>query len=267
MAVTRQELDGYPKFRFDENGILVTEKFMINWDNLLVFASEVLANGGEDCQHCPDMGVRARRISDVEGIGRTGAGPTTQFASYSIAHVTVEYASPQSSSDKKETDSSGQTYSESFEDTTEFFTLSVEDETKEPLFRWGILDSDDRVLGAEAPGVMVNGFDYLLTFYERPHFDDRILTEYPNTVNACLRTTKRTGVPFPPQTLLFHRPSINDVVTASGHVAWNIGYRFSYRQNGWNKFYRPSTGIWSSIYKASDHSLVQYYTPTNWLTL
>lgn len=265
MAITRQELDGSPEISFEGTAIKVTCRYMIAWSSVLSFCLEILADGGEDSYHVPDMRVVARRIPRVEGFGHIdrGAPPPSGSAEYECAIVTVEYANYDADSRDRQVDEvTKETFSEQILPTTEFLTVATEDANQQALFSWtgvgGAPISSD-----QAPGMLVKSFDYLLTYFDKRDFDDRILTEYPGTVNMYALST-RWGLWFAPETLLFHLPSLERGFTATGTEGWRITYQYSYRKDTWNKFYNPKENAWLPLWNISKGVVQQFYKPMLW---
>jgi hypothetical protein len=186
---------------------------------------------------------------------------STPIASYEKAEVTVEYATPNAGGgEEPEIDPATQELvSERLEPTTEFLTLPVNDENGTELFTW---DSDgEKVTIEQAPGVLIKGFTYVLTVHEKDFLDDDILS-LPGSCNMYSVRARLLGFSFAPETLLWECPLLSRVWTKEGAGKWTIEYRCPYRENTWNKYYRPETGEWEYIKKAG--TVQKFIPPMDW---
>ena len=149
---------------------------------------------------------------------------------YTDALVTASYSTD---------DGTGATdaVSESIEPTAEFLTLDYR------LFKW----SDGTPLKeGEAPGKLIRGLEYKRTVYDQTTVPSSILTNV-GCVNSNTVTASVLGWSFAAGTLLFKAPTLSRTIDSNGQGKWTINYAYSYRPNGWNKFWKSDTGTWATI--------------------
>lgn len=162
------------------------------------------------------------------------------------AQITVNYTQGQ------EDDGSGNIFSETLEPNAEFITLNHK------KFRWGSA-TGRKVEPEEAPGKLIVGFDYVQTRYNLSALPIEILS--PNVVNDAPVAATLLGLTFPTETLLYVNSVPSRTIDSAGNDKWTMPSRFSYRENGWNKFWNPAAGTngdWERIYKSTEYGGAQY---------
>ena len=255
--IAHSEIQGSPQERFTANGLQATRQLMCAWASRHALVVDLLRNGGQDYPHWSGMNMRAREVSSVEPYPhdiKISAGATTQVASYAQALLTVVYATPETGQNEKEVDPvTGELYSESIEPITEFLTLPVLDENNAPIFTWA--DTKEITENQATLQKLVKSFDYVVTFYARKYLNPQVLN-LVGCVNLYKVRSKMLGWTFPPETLLLGCPPFTRTTTLEGTGAWDQTYRFSYRQYGWNHFFRPATNQWERVKKGAD---IQYF--------
>jgi hypothetical protein len=120
-------------------------------------------------------------------------------------------------------------------------------------FRWAASRTlGERLTTEEAPARLIIGLDYVIRWIG--------LTEVPDAFFDCVSRVNDAEIPtsvgrdFPIGTLLCQSPIISRTVTnliAEEETKWDVEARFSYRRDGWNKFWSPIHGEFRSIYKYS----------------
>lgn len=121
------------------------------------------------------------------------------------------------------------------------------------VFRWrqtnDIADIDKENLTAEeAPTRLIIGLDYVLRWVGLKEVPEAFF-DAPDHVNEH-EVHSSAGKIFAPETLLCQAPVISrTVTTAAAEPLWDVEARFSYRKDGWNKFWSPTTATFRSIYK------------------
>lgn len=150
---------------------------------------------------------------------------------YQDALVTITY-----SNDEEE-----DLVSESLEPTAEFITLDFR------RFRWGSVTGAP-VLEGEAPGKQFKGMNLVRTHFNiEPPLPGVLLTAMGG-VNDAIYTSSLLGLAFDEETLLYQPPALSRTITTAGDRAFDITLKFSYKPEGWNKYYRAATGIWERMY-------------------
>ena len=237
MTTAYVEDQGSPVERWGDDGFTATRQLRTNWSTRHSLAFELLSGVGASYENSPTIGATARdaAISPVPAKN-LGAGTVSQ---YEQALLTVQY-------DTKRELVGTSIVSESWEPNAEFMTEDFNN------FRWGQLQTDDALKEGEAPGRLVRGADYVLTFFQVPDASVPDFKTLPGSINNAIITASLINQTFPIGTLLFQQPVMTRTITTNvsitGIPGWNITYRFSYRKDTWNKYWRPSVPGYASIY-------------------
>jgi hypothetical protein len=241
MTVAYAEELGSPTETRTNNGIEATRILRCDWSDRYDLEAEILAAGGEQYPFRSATGLRARSIAIRPANGEIlDASGDPTMASYQQALLTVAYRTPTTGDAEEVGDA---LISESLEPWTEFYTL---DWSK---FRWGATDGPP-IKENEAPGRLVRGVDYIFTRHESATIPAAAFSLI-GKVNVASVTATLLGVTFGAQTLLYKPPTLQRSITTDGAEAWKIIYRFSYRPEGWNRFWRPETATFVQLYTAS----------------
>ena len=255
-----EELEGSPTEAWTDTGFRATVKLSCLWAHRYWIARSILIRGGEYYPHRPQTGARAKKveISPLGTVGSGGDGLTAypqslrsgalasllgHLTTYPRALLTIEYETPELDA------------TETIEPVVEFRTL---DHTK---FVWGRVESyttingeqatrivatGDRLAPNEAPGKLELGCDIKVTLSGVRALPLAAL-ELPGHVNDARVTFPRIGLYFEPETLLFHPPTAERRVLPDFSEAWRLSYRFSFRAEGWNRYWRQKTQSWDPI--------------------
>lgn len=163
------------------------------------------------------------------------SGQDEQCLTYDLAVLTINY-------ERKKVDPE-QLVSESLEPTCEFITLNPAG------FLWADATGDP-LTEDEAPGRLVRGLNITRTVYNwEPPLPGGLLTNV-GKVNTAAYTSAMLGLTFAAETLLFVPPVLDRTVMSDGEGAFNVNLKFSYKPEGWNKFWRAKTGSYEEIYSA-----------------
>jgi len=144
--------------------------------------------------------------------------------------------------------------SERLDPVAEFITLPPDE------FEWSDGTVRTGLKPEEAPGKLIRGWEWTLTRYQ--------VSQLPATVEALIETVNdgsvvspTLGRTFASETLLFHGPSVerNDLGSL------DVTYRFTYRRNGWNKFWRASTQSWASMYLLNSTTPYKNFPAVSWV--
>lgn len=115
-------------------------------------------------------------------------------------------------------------------------------------FRWGAIKSNsDPLTNEEAPTRLIIGLDYIIRWVGL----ETVPTAFFDAVDHVnsLDITTSAGKTFAPETLLCQSPVISrTVTTAAAEPLWEVEARFSYRKDGWNKFWSPQHAAFREIY-------------------
>ena len=185
------------------------------------------------------------------------------YAAYEQAIVEADFTKRDPASGTTPETVGADLVAETFEGNAEFMTLPHQDTAGADLYFWDNTQTK-AIAEKEAPGMLLAGFDYVLTKYNVTTIPTTALT-LQGKVNAAglsCRTTGLTGLTFAAETLLFHPPTIARVITTDGAKAWTQNLRFKYKPTGWNKFWRNDTTPpgWATMYDASGNAVAVYPT-------
>lgn len=143
--------------------------------------------------------------------------------------------------------------SETMEPTVEFMNLDHK------LFKWGSATGTP-LLRDESPGRQVARMKIVRTYYGLPSIPSEILTLLGKCNDSAV-SSQLLGLTFPAQTLLVGSPRPTRNIKSDGTYVFTLTTSFSYKQEGWNKFYRSDTNDYESIYDKD--GIVEPYPPTN----
>lgn len=132
--------------------------------------------------------------------------------------------------------------SESIEPTAEFVTQDYK------LFRWGSANGDP-LREEEAPGKLVRGINFVRTELNLSTIDASLLS-LVGSINQSAIIGTLLSFTFAAETLLYAPPTISYKKDSTNVIKFDVTKKFSYNQNGWNKFYRPYSGAYERIYIA-----------------
>ena len=236
MAVPYTELANSPSEVYSASGFQATMKVVFPWKQRKAFFIELLSGGGL-YPHDITLGAVVRGIkvdpypdSEVEDLA-TGLG----LADYTNGLATISYGIPDGETGgplgEPEID-------QSLEPSAEFLTQDAKG------FAWKDGDKFKQLLPAEAPGKIFQSCEYVVTIRGSSALSLSILDKI-GKCNSVSVFSDQLGVSFPAETLLFGTPSL----TKNSNGTLNVTYRFTYRPNGWNKFWRPATQSWIEMYK------------------
>ena len=248
------EEDGSPNERTTDNGLEATVTLRCNWADRLTILDHII--GDERLYpRFPASGARA-----LGGTSRPQGQSSAdgQGLVYPTAILTIEYGHGDEGTGET---GGGDIISESLEPSAEFLTL---DHTN---FLWGNPDPETGVAleAAEAPGFLIVGFDYVQTIYNLATVPTTILSEI-GKVNQSSQVASLLGLTFPAETLLYTAGSPSKTTKSDGSGKWNVTCRYSFRRTGWNKFWRPTTQTYESIY-IKDNAEYKSYVPSSSLPL
>lgn len=157
---------------------------------------------------------------------------------------------------KYSTDANRTLFSESIEPTAEFVRLDHR------FFRWS---SGVPLTEGEAPGVLRRELKLVRKNFNEFAVPTAVLT-LPGAVNNAPYTSSMLGLTFNSETLLFAPEPVDRTVTTAGSSGYNYTLAFHFKPNGWNKYWRPQSQSWESIYLA-DGTEYKSYPPESFASL
>lgn len=248
------EVETYGAGEWKASVTLITD-----WDMRLQTLYNILINGltwpyDEDS----DLIARSGTIKPVQGVRTLTA---ENINSYTKAEILIDFALV--SGEGPSGGTPGTPGGESSEDGVVVYTERVEPNgemlklppsnleavTGQWKFLWGpTLATAAPVTAEEAPTRLIVGFDYVIRWIG--------LTTVPNAFyDAVNHVNSDTvvvagGKSCAAGTLLCQSPVISrSVVSNVDSNKWDVEARFSYRKDGWNKFWNPLTGTFQSMYR------------------
>lgn len=139
-------------------------------------------------------------------------------------------------------------FSESIEPTAEFVRLDYR------FFRWS---SGAPLTEGEAPGILRRELKLVKKYYNKMFVPAETITK-PGSVHNAPYTSPLLGLTFPAETLMYAPDPVDRTVLTSGTAGFNFTNSFHYKPNGWNKYWRPQTQSWESIYLADGTEYKSY---------
>ena len=242
------ECDDSPKETWSETGLKATVELLTPWALRYALCEDIF--GGNPLVYPPAPWSRAfAKEASCVPFGDGIPSADKKYNDYHKALVTVTF-----SFDSKGPQTT-ELISESLEPTAEFLTLDAKD------LRWGSQGGDEMGDG-DGPGVLLRGFNWVYTQHMVMNVPAAILT-LASCCNAASVYARLLGLTFPAQTLLYQPPTLERKITVQQIEAWKITHRFSYKPNGWNKFWNPKTQSWSYVYHKDSSSPLIPYPPAN----
>jgi len=229
-TVETEELAGSPQENWDENGLTATVQLQCAWAERTTVAAETVGLN-QLYPRIPTSKARAKSSACVP------FGACSQAASgavgYEHAMVTVQYVA-------KDAPEGEDLISESLEPTAEFQTLDYRG------FCWSS-GSGTPLEKDEAPGRLVRGLDYVHTRHRMTSVSPAVLS-LVGYVNAGAMYAPTLGLSFAAQTLLYNPPSLSKKYTTTGSDFTVGTFRFTFKPNGWNTFWRQATQAYEAMY-------------------
>ena len=254
-----EELDDSPQESWEKSGRFnATRKLKVPWADRNTLARQLLGNRVTLPQSYPDRSTALARSVEIdhlaEKIVNAGSGSAATINTYEHAVLTVRYADPEPGSAEDP-----QTLAtESLEPSAEFITLPADN------LHWGSA-TGPLLKDAEAPGRIIAMVDWVYKRNRVP-FVNSAMFALQSHCNQAEVTSLTLGVTFPAETLLYSTISLEREIYADGADAWSVTFRFTYREPGWNVFWRADLNAWVSIYH-TDGTLIKPIPTGNFRTL
>ena len=241
------EMEGTANENPSLEGFDCTVKLSCPWANRYALVSDLLLNSRQ-WPHVTGAGSPRAKTCSIKPFGfvESSNPKDGQCLVYQDAHVTVNYSQRHFSQGNGE-----KIFAEELEPTIEFQTLDHRE------FRWGHAGGDV-VLEAEAPGKLTRGFNYVKTFFfvQNP---PAALIALPGHVNQQPLASDLLPWTFPEETLLYTPPHMSRSVTTTAGDAWTVRLAFSYKVDGWNKYYRAKSQLYEKMVHYESNSIFNSY--------
>ena len=113
-------------------------------------------------------------------------------------------------------------------------------------FNWGGIGGP-KLLEGEAPPLILRSLNLVRTRYRLSVVSNDVIA-LVGYVNEAAYTSSLLGLTFPIDTLLYLPSPIIRSFTTLSSSGFTVTERFSYKPQGWNKYWRAKTQAWDSIY-------------------
>jgi len=143
--------------------------------------------------------------------------------------------------------------SESLEPNVEFITQDYK------RFAWAAADGD-ALLEGEAPGRQYKSLNLVRTLYNLSSMPAAVLTAI-GQVNDTAYVSGLLGFTFDEETLLYQPPQLNRIIRTNGSEGWTLALKFSYKPQGWNKYWRAKSQAWEKIFLRDPAGEYKNYPP------
>lgn len=223
-----------------ESGMSASVKLRCAWNDRHALVADILGNhrtypGTAFAE--PPQAARASIVGDGGIYSTVGQGCV-----YQSAIVTISYST-------KITD----LISESLEPTAEFHRQDFK------RFRWGAPDGEP-ILEKEAPGKLLRGLNLVRTIYEVATIPDEVY-DLVGGCNDSDYVSAFLGRTFPAETLLYQPPNLSRAFKSNGTKGWTVTLKFSFKPQGWNKYWRVKTETWEEMYDVEGIAPYKNYPP------
>lgn len=265
-----EELDGSPTERVTANGWDIVRVLRCAWADRFTLIDELIG-ASLTYEGNSSLGALAAEASIEPMPGRTdGTGTGDRVATYTHAQVTVSYKTP--SIDFPGEDNGDLIYEE-LQPNVDAIPVAVRDiifgENDKaiegaPLYRWTHATTGDPLMEREAPVKLFPSIDYVWKRFGIASIPASALS-FSGHCNVAQITSATLGLTFDAETLLYSGGSVSLRTKTDGTQTFDLEYRFSYRPDTWNKFYRAKTNDFEEIY-ADGGSVVKVF-PTADFTL
>jgi hypothetical protein len=240
------ELDPSPEEEYTREGMSAVVRYQGPWADRRAFVLAMWSQDGGLGKLYPREPSSGARVSSMRVIPAPGQALSTDgiHLRYEHAIVTATFKTP-GRCDANANEQQPETVdlvSETLEPNAEFMTLDHQS------FEWASEDAygSKALLPSEAPGKIVRGLDYCLVFHQVHTLPDAIF-DLPGCSNNAVVESKTLRKKFAAETLIFHSPTVCRKWTSAGAGAWEVPIRFSYRKEGWNKFWRSAIQKWDTM--------------------
>lgn len=246
VVIAHSEIENYSSDAWTANVLLESL-----WENRHATIENILVNG-LSWPYRPDAGMRA-----ISGSVQSVAGAKTSTSSglhvYDKARIQVNFQKFTNDVGVPGGGEGDALYYETIEANGEMLKMPPEQrpvagEDGGWFFSWD--EASGQVISAEeAPSRLLIGLDYVVKWLGLSSIPVAAINLVDH-VNSDEVVSPSLGLTFPIGTLLFNAPVISRTVT-SGYLSTNkfdMEARWSYRKDGWNKFFDPKTGTFKKLW-------------------
>lgn len=244
--VDAYEMHGTAQEQHGERGMTASVQLKCPWSLRHTLAIDVVANRRpwpKGSGLIVPLGASAS-ISPFPSKGSVNS--TSELIHYEEALVTIQYSMELETIDG---------VVDSIEPTAEFIVLSHRG------FRWGASDGDF-LKEEEAPGYLLRGLNFVRVFPDRSFPPSPATISLVGRVNQNPVTSTQLGFTFAAETLLFNPPTLTRSMQSNGAARYSQTVKFTYKPEGWNKYFRARTQQWESLYIAGGAEY-KSYVPAN----
>ena len=206
-------------------------------------------------------GTGAPRAVDVQitGFGlltNTQAG-SPQLLDYGEARLNVTYE-PLSGEVPENPEEAG------YDLLTEGFETQVDGKRLDhTAFLWkSASGAADQLEPGDAPVIQVRRMRLTREFYGLAVLPTYVLN-FVGKCNNAAYFSNILNLNFPAETLLFGQPVASRTIRTDGSDGWNLKLSLSYKEEGWNKFFRMQTNDYDTIVRKWDSGDVEIYPPVD----
>ena len=248
MAIaTINDMAGYPLEEWDEYGELksATRKALIPFADTSDTVADLTgdSDGSLGAQYPGVVYVHCKGVK-LKGVGQQTTG--SPFPSYEKMELTISYTKVtlNETAEGEKVVEVGEYLTEDLQPLTEFISLDYRN------FLWEDHRPSEGIplKPGEEPGFATRGFEYVITRHFLPYIPVAILTSM-GKVNSGPVVTYQLGLQFKQEQLLVGDPTLTRSFSREdGTKGWSLTQRFSYKEKGWNKFFRAESKVYENMY-------------------
>jgi len=236
--------------RFSDDGVIVIRRVRCEWSKRWMLQRDLRGYVIGTTQYFPQRLVLTSGVNAADWYSSTVplfvrkvnikpfpivAEDGAELAELELEYGTLPYATPPGGEEPVPPPGATTYVTESLEPAAEFLTLP----TKEVYINGTLVEET----GISVPARVMTMTDWVYTIHAMTYLPDSFFT-CPGTINSAAIKSYWLGYTFAAQTLLCGNPSSIREITSEGITTWAVTFRFTYRQEGWNKFpyWNPGAG-------------------------
>lgn len=242
------EVKGYPKESRDRKGFQATRKVLCAWTDRYLLRELFIYHPGHLYPYIPGFGARAVSVASEPWAKQEQYNVAyPDLCTYDWALLTVRYATPKYGDaqaypkhmDPVKHEIASAAISEQIEPSSEARKL---DYTK---FTW---DDGTELAPDEAPVEILRRGVYLFTRHNltASQVPDTSALEWTTNLEV-ITPILMPGRSYPAGTLLFEPPTTDYAADPEGNLTFDVTYRFSAKEEGWQKFWRADTKAYHAL--------------------
>lgn len=258
MAITYEELEGFPKEELTQTTFRGTRRLMVDWNSRQALRNALIGYPGALWPYSLSYGARVVSVATEPARGRTQQDNLgADLAFYDKAILTVNYAAPGQIWEHPSNPNAAAAFSEDLEPYTETYPLDFE------KYQW----SDGTPLTRdEAPVLQAIAIRYRLRLFYLPAIPSALISLIGTINDATVTPIAIAGVTFAAKTLRFDPARFAFNRQSDGTLRYTVEYNFTYRPSGWDKFYRNDTNSWQVIERITDETTHEFYPEADFST-